>query len=357
MSEAAIIVRKFSEIDLKDPFFDSLKTSYKEFSDWFTRKADEPAYVSYDTNSKLQAFLYLKEEKGPVTDITPPLNTTCLKVGTFKIIAHGTKLGERFVKIIVDATLSLGLRVAYVTVFPEHEGLINILETYGFVKKGIKKTPNGNEDVYIKDMQYISGDNTLDYPVVNSKDRPKWLMSIYAQFHTDLFPDSKLHTEKHLVVQDVSHTNSIHKVYVGAYRDFPNFRPGDCVVIYRCVEKDSQKPAWFGSVATSLCVVEETRTARSFRTADDFVAYCKKYSVFDEAKLRGLYSRPGIYAVKMSYNLAFPKRPTLRDLVENNVVPSPFETPAPYMGLLRLSDDAFKKALELGGVCEGFVIH
>ena len=29
-----------------------------------------------------------------------------------------------------------------------------------------------------------------------------------------MFPDSKLCTEKNLVIKDISHTNSIHKVYV-----------------------------------------------------------------------------------------------------------------------------------------------
>lgn len=357
MSEDAIVVRKFSEVDLTDCFFDSLKESYKEFADWFARKSDETAYVSYDSNKKLQAFLYLKKEDGPVNDIEPPLNTTCLKVGTFKIIAHGTKLGERFVKIIVDATLSLGLRVAYVTVFKQHEGLIRILETYGFIKKGTKKTPNGEEDVYIKDMQYISGNDNLDYPVVNSKNRQKWLMSIYAEFHTELFPDSKLKTERTLVIQDFCHTNSIHKVYVGAYWDFSKFKPGDCVVIYRCVEPDSQKPAWFGSVATSLCIVEEVSPAHSFKSSNDFVEYCQKYSVFDEAKLRGLYMKKGIYAVRMSYNLAFPKRPTLGTLVENEVVPHPLSKPKPYMGLRLLDDEKFRKIMELGEVREGFVIY
>lgn len=357
MSEAAIIAKKFSEIDLTDSFFDSLKESYSEFSDWFTRKATEIAYVSYDNNKKLQAFLYLKVENGPITDITPPLNTTCLKVGTFKIIAHGTKLGERFVKIIVDATLNQGLKTAYVTVFSEHEGLIKILETYGFKKYGIKKTPNGEEDVYVKDMNYFSGDKKLDYPVVNSIGQQKWLMAIRPEFHTSLFPDSKLNTEQASVIQDVSHTNSIHKVYVGKYRDFAYFKPGDCVIIYRCQAPGSFDSAWFKSVATSLCVVDEVRSQNSFKNADAFVEYCKKYSVFNEQNLRGLFAQNGVYAIKLTYNLAFPKRPILRDLVENEVVPSPSDASHPYYGLLKLEDEAFEKALELGGISEGFVIH
>ena len=44
-----LIYSKFSEIDLNDPFFDSLKDDYKEFSDWFKRKANDYAYVLYIT--------------------------------------------------------------------------------------------------------------------------------------------------------------------------------------------------------------------------------------------------------------------------------------------------------------------
>lgn len=356
MSEAAIRVRKFRGIDINDPFFDSLKASYQEFSDWFARKAEESAYISYAPDGKLQEFLYLKQESGPITDVIPPLNaSSCLKVGTFKIDAHGTKLGERFVKIIVDTALSLGLRLAYLTVFPQHEPLIRILETYGFGKKGTKRGPNGAEDVYVKDMQYLTGDLHLDYPVVNARGCNKWLMSILANFHTNLFPDSILRTEHASIIQDVSHTNSIHKVYVGAYLDFPHVSPGDCLVIYRCIERDSKKPAWFGSVATSLCVVEEITPAKAFESDTAFISYCKKYSVFNETNLRKLYDTRGIYAVKMSYNLAFPRRPTLGDLVESGAVPHP--NTRRYLGFLSLSDDAFNTILELGGVREGFVIH
>lgn len=31
----------FSNISLNDPFFDSLKEDYEEFSDWFRRKSNE----------------------------------------------------------------------------------------------------------------------------------------------------------------------------------------------------------------------------------------------------------------------------------------------------------------------------
>lgn len=358
MSEAVIQSRPFVQIDLADPFFDSLKESYAGFSDWFARKAPENAYVSYE-DGKLQAFLYLKIEQGQVTDVTPPLNTTqCLKVGTFKINAHGTKLGERFVKIIVDTALNRDLRLAYVTVFPEYEPLIRILETYGFALKGKKEGPSGVEDVYIKDMQYLSGNVLFDYPIVNSKNCSKWLLSIRPEYHTKLFPDSILRTEPSTLIQDTSYTNSIHKVYVGFMRDFSQFKKGNCLVIYRCQAQNSASSAWFKSVATSLCVIEEVRPKSTFSNEQEYIKYCTRFSVFSEEELARTYrTRKSfeLHAIKMTYNLAFPKRPNLEILVNEGTVPHPKE--GNYMGLLKLEDPSFEKILQLGGVNAGFVIN
>jgi hypothetical protein len=60
-------VRKvlFGQVDVNSNFFDSFREEYggRAFDKWFNRKADEPAYVSYE-GADLVAFLYLKVE-GP----------------------------------------------------------------------------------------------------------------------------------------------------------------------------------------------------------------------------------------------------------------------------------------------------
>lgn len=43
-------LRRFSEIDLADKFFDSLKAAYPEFSEWYGRKAQEGAQAYVFTN-------------------------------------------------------------------------------------------------------------------------------------------------------------------------------------------------------------------------------------------------------------------------------------------------------------------
>ena len=52
--------KRFADVNLNDPFFDSLKASYREFSDWFQRKAEEYAYVFYGNNGFIDGFFILE---------------------------------------------------------------------------------------------------------------------------------------------------------------------------------------------------------------------------------------------------------------------------------------------------------
>lgn len=54
----------FSDCDLKDHFFDSLKNDYSDFDQWFRKKSfeGEYAYVDKDEN-RIQAFLYIKPDE------------------------------------------------------------------------------------------------------------------------------------------------------------------------------------------------------------------------------------------------------------------------------------------------------
>lgn len=58
---------KFSEVDLSDAFFDSLKEDYSEFTSWFQKKSDagEEALVFTDELGA-GSFIYLKKECEPI---------------------------------------------------------------------------------------------------------------------------------------------------------------------------------------------------------------------------------------------------------------------------------------------------
>ncbi len=351
--DSVIVFKKFSEIDLDDVFFNSLKDDYQEFSDWFGRKADAEAMVTYDVTGDLQGFLYLKIEDGPVTDIVPSINyKKILKVGTFKIDAHNTKLGERFVKKIFDYAIVNEVESVYVTVFPQHTGLIKLFDKYGFKKYGTKTTDNGSEDVYIKNFNELTGDIYKDYPIIDAS-RQKWIIGVYDKYHTGLFPDSILNNEDASIVRDVSHTNSIDKVYVGNMMEMTEIKKGDVLCIYRIDQSAPKNQKRFKNVITSICIADEVLTYRDFESHKDFLEYVESRSVFDRNDLQYWIDRTNgnVCTIKITYNIALPKRIN-RDILlsvgfDNDV----------YWGLFKITDEQFKKILELGEVYEGVVIH
>lgn len=344
---------KFSQVDLSDPFFDSLKAQYSEFPTWFAKKsaADEPVYVIEKApHAGLRGFIYLKIEDGPLDDVTPPRPAARrLKVGTLKIDAHGTKLGERMIKKIFDHAIAEGAEEIYVTVFDTHSKLIKLFERYGFEEVAAKTTPNGTELVLVRTMSADTGDILKDYPFVHVAGRRFWLLAIYPAYHSHLFPDSILNTESPDILQDVSHTNTIHKVYVGGV-PLTQMSPGDVVVPYRTT--DDKGPALYRSVATSVCVVEEARGRKQLGSDDGLIAFAAEHSVFDEAELRAKFAavKP-LYAVRMTYNLALAKRPIRQQLLQDVGI-----SEQPIWQLRELTRAQFERILELGEVDEGLIV-
>lgn len=343
--------RKFSTINLDDPFFDSLKSDYVEFEDWFKKKADSSAYIFANPDGSLDAFLYLKHEDSPINDIDPPLPAVPrLKVGTFKINAHGTKLGERFIKKIFDHAVISERNEIYLTVFQKHKGLIGLIEKYGFEPRGEKKTKNGTETVFFKSMEWRGKGLTKNYPLVPVGRTRQYLLSLYPEWHTRLLPDSILKNEDRSVVEDVSHTNSIHKVYLTKMKGVDALQRGDTLVIYRT--SDGQGPAHYRSVATSVCVVEEVTNIANFATVDKFIEYCRPYSVFTEEELRRFFrTREYPVIVRFTYNLAFKKRVTRGTMLEELGMDG-----KKYWGFFELNKNEFNGILERGQVNESLIV-
>ncbi len=350
--EGNILKKTFSEIDLADPFFDTLKADYKEFEIWYSKKAKEraTAYILKDV-AGLQAFLYLKTEEGAVTDVMPPLPAAKrVKVGTFKVNPHGTRLGERFIKRIFDYSVVNEVNEMYVTVFSKHTALLKLFQRYGFTKIAEKTTINGTENVLLKNLREVKRDILLDYPLINPKNTRKFLLAIYPEYHTKLFPDSILDNESFDIIEDVSHTNSIHKVYICGV-NISALRKGDVLIIYRT--SDNKGPARFRSVVTSVCVVEEVRQKNSFPSLDEYISYCESYSVFKRSELTNWYNNNKYpYILRMTYNAAFRKRIT-RGILLDDINLSAEQ----YWGFFQLTDQQFEQITHLGKIHESLIIN
>ena len=347
----------FNELNPDDHFFDSLKEDYPEFSQWFNKKSvnNEKATVYFD-NGVLKDFLYLKIEtdgllnKDGFYPELPPRKR--LKIGTFKIESRGTKRGDRFIKRIMDIGVANNVDEIYVTIFPKHANLIKIFNNYGFIESAHKIHHNRSEEkVLIRDMRSHKDDILLDYPFVHTNNKNKYILSIYPEYHSKLFPDSILNNEsKYDLIKDLSATNSIHKLYVCFMKKVQTINPGDIVIIYRTT--DIPGKAFYRSVVTSICVIEDILTKDNFRNGNNFVEEVSRYSVFTRDELLSWYNRKtDLYVIKMTYNVALTKRLTRGYLIDQLGMQEDA-----YWGLMKITDKQFMEIYKYGKANEDYFI-
>ena len=342
---------KFGKIDLNDTFFDTLKEDYVGFDKWFIRKYDEEAYITINSNNgMLLSFLYLKveDENENYSNISPQfLAKRRLKVGTFKVISNGFRLGERFVKIIFDNALRHQVQEIYVTVYdkrPEQRRLIELLEQWGFVLWGKK----GEELVYVRDFSPKFDIENLKccFPYI-SKKKNVYIVPIYPEYHTELLPDSILNTESpEEFIEDFPHRNCINKVYVSrAMEPYPSI--GDILVFYRT-------GGYYKSVVTTIGEVVEVKT--DFQDENDFILYCRKKSVYPEQELREMwrYSTRTPFVVNFLYTYSFPHRINMKELIELRVLQGVNDAPR---GFKLITKEQFEIILKETRSDESFIIN
>ena len=342
----------FKQIDCNDKFFDSLKEDYSEFDEWFNRKANEKAYVFTNADGSIDGFLYLKIEDGPVDDVEPHLPPELrIKIGTFKINAHGTRMGERFIKKALDHALFYKVKEIYVTIFPTHTQLVEMFTRYGFETKASKNTPNGTELVMVKRLGCISGNVGTDYPYIYGGNR-KFVLALYPEWHSRLLPDSILFNEDpSKLVKDISHTNSIHKIYLTKMAGTESLKSGDILVIYRT--GDGQGPAHYRAVATSVCVVEDVKQITDFDDVNSFLKYSSSYSIFSENELENFFKwkkYPTI--IRFTYNIALTKRVIRGQMIEDLGISADL-----YWGFFQLTDEQFEGIIRIGEVDESLIVN
>lgn len=341
---------KFGALSLNDKFFDSLKEDYDGFDKWFIKKFDEEAYVTINSNNgMLLSFLYLKVEDKTENyfDIKPIFAPKKrLKVGTFKVISNGFRLGERFMKIIFDNALKNKVDEIYVTIFdkrPEQKRLIELVEQWGFKYWGDK---NG-EGVYVRDFSpKVDIDNLKSsFPYIQGN-RNYYIVPIYPNYHTELLPDSILSTESPSdYIEDFPHRNCINKVYISRAM-LPHPSKGDILIFYRT-------GGYYESVVTTIGEVIEVK--KDFHKEEDFIKYCRKVSVFPESELKKQWSfkQTKPFAVRFLYIYSFPHRINMKELIDMKILNGTEDAPR---GFKLISKDQFKLILKATKSDESFIV-
>lgn len=341
----AVKMQYFGEVPLTDSFFDSFREDYLGFNNWFKKKSDEVAYVCY-LNDVLSAFLYVKveDENENYSEISPvPLKKRRLKIGTFKVTSNGFKLGERFLKIIFDNALVQRVDEIYVTIFDkstEHERLILLFEEWGFKYHGIKRTLKGDEKVFVREFdrhgQINISNPKMTFPFI-SRETNIFIVPIYPAYHTELFPDSILRTESSKdFVENEPHRNALSKIYISRSHDRA-LNSGDILVFYRT-------GGIYAGVATTIGVVESV--IDNIKDETNFIAVCRRRSVFSDEELKKHWNhsknnRP--FIVNFLYVASYPKRPTLKWLIDNRVISSINDVPRGFTRITRQNFDDIAK--------------
>ena len=314
----------FGNIDLSDEFFDSFRADYIGFDKWYNGKAgsNEKAYVYYEAN-EIKAFLFLKieDENESYAEINPAFSRKKrLKIGTFKVVTNGLRIGERFLKIVFDNARQYKSEEIYVTIFdrrPELLNLVSLLEKFGFKYHGEKTSTSGTEKVYVRDFSKLANEEnpSLTFPWL-SKTSDVFIVPIKPEYHTKLFPDSILRTESpYDFIESQPHGNAISKSYI-SHSYNRSLKPGDIIVFYRT-------GGIYLGVTTTIGIVENIVT--NIQNAEQLIQTCRKRTVFTEKELNEYWewrpnNRP--FVINFLYAFSFVKRITLKQMLDEGILPN-----------------------------------
>lgn len=302
--------KSFAEINLDDPFFNSLKADYPGsenstgFVEWFHRKASEnKKALVYEDEQGVAAFICLKPEAEAISlrEGTLP-NKLRLKISTIKIDerCRHQRLGEGAIGLTLWHWLDLGRDEIYVTVFEKQHTLISLLEKFGFYLAG---TNLNGERVYMKSRDRIDfSDPYKSFPFLSSNMNSGRYLIINDYYHDTMFPYSELKNTLQESV-DLIVANGLTKIYVGAAANsVPNI--GEFLFIYRKFNGNGTKR--YRSCLTTYCIVTNVIRAkisgRTLITFEDMIAQIGNKSVYDETELRTKYDNDAnMIVIEMIY--------------------------------------------------------
>lgn len=172
----------------------------------------------------------------------------------------------------------------YLTIFNKRDDqkrLISLLVDWGVREWGKK---NNGELVYVRDFskKFNKTNPKETYPFISLKDCSIFIVPIYPQYHTELFPDSILRTESpEDFKEDKPHRKAIQKVYISRSIE-RNVNRDDVLLFYRTAERE--RPAYYSNVVTTICLVEEK--IENIKDVNDFILKCRKRSIFNNNELK-----------------------------------------------------------------------
>lgn len=297
-----IEAKQCHQINRKDDIFSSLKEDYSDFDKWFNNSCVKKHRDCWtiNLNNKIAGIAIRKDEryedmKNDVPSSEDHFNChpkKILKICTFKIKDRyrGEKLGEQLMKQVLWWAHKNNYDFVYLTIYPKHKSLIDMLMQYGFesigrtnselylgkaFKSDILRTPAKSNPLYFH-RQY--------YPAfLMGKEIGKFLIPIKGAYYETLFPENVnnrqcglFNPESEIQINKIP-GNTIRKVYVSNAR-IKSIQEGDIFLFFHLKDENS-----FHS--QSLVTVGIVDGFNITRNREEILKLTAKRSVFSSEQL------------------------------------------------------------------------
>lgn len=336
--ETPVFIKKefLYNMDLNDDFFTTLRFDYKGFDNWFIKKQrkEEMAYVTMTKENKVTSFLMLKEEdeNEDYSAFEKPFSPAKrIKVSTFKVSDTGKKIGECFIKIMVNEAIQKDVDEIYVTTFEKQESLIYLLKQYGFKLFTHKNTTKSDdtierEAIYVKNIKDKS-----QYPFVQLKDQGIFVFPVIPKYHKLLFEDAE--ESYQISIDDTqgknTSANAIKKAFISNAK-IKKIKPGDIVLFYASHNRKA---------ITVLGIVETTWN--DFESQEEIFNIVRKRTAYDEEELK-LVTQLDSLVIMFKHYITF-KNPITYDFLYNNGIVNGY-----IQGPISIEREDFEKIIEEG---------
>jgi GNAT superfamily N-acetyltransferase len=308
----AVDHRKAHELDLSDPIFESIRADYPDFDRWIktVRREGRDAWVIFGDGDIYAAIALIKPEKE-----LDGLRARILKISTFKVSdAHrGRHYGELLLKTTFEHARVNGYDVIYLTVYPRHQELIDLLGEFGFAQYSVL---SDGQLVMLKDRR---PDLTADLdslafhvrhgpPAIKGVDASTYVVPIQPRYHELLFPEQSGGYQMRLFDdRDQPFGNALRKAYLSR-SGIRSLNAGALLLFYRST--DSQAVTTLGILEKWIASDEPAEIAR----------FVGKRTVYAYDEIAEMCAGNVVLALLFRQDRVFSPAMALADLVEHRVI-------------------------------------
>ena len=297
-----IEAKQCHQINRRDDIFTSLQCDYAGFNDWFSNSCignhRHCWTISFDNEiagiaiRKDETFSELLAKVPPASETFQRAPQKILKICTFKIKEkyRGEKFGEQLLKQILWWAHKNSYDLVYLTIYPKHKNLIDVLFLYGFESigraggelymaksfaAGILKTAPQSEPLAYHRQYYPN--------FISNETVGKYLVPIQAEYYATLFPENINKRQAGLfdttggAQANRIPGNTIRKVYV-CHAPTNSIRPGDIMLFFHLMDSNSLD----SQCLTTVGIVDGFDVTNE---NDKLLRLTAKRSVFSQAQL------------------------------------------------------------------------